>query len=74
MVALCLTLLPAHLLEPRYFTTPLILASLEMPHPRPSASLLATILGFIAVNVVTIYIFLYRPFVWNDGSTARFMW
>ncbi len=32
-------------------------------------------LGFYcAVNLVTIYVFLFRPFYWPDGSVARFMW
>ena len=28
----------------------------------------------ILVNVITIYIFRYRPFTWHDGSVARFMY
>ena len=27
-----------------------------------------------AVNAATLYLFLFRPFTWPDGSTARFMW
>lgn len=30
--------------------------------------------GYIMVNVVTIWLFLYRPFLWPDGSIARWMW
>lgn len=26
------------------------------------------------VNVVTISLFLHKPFIWNDGTTARFMY
>lgn len=74
VVALALTLLPAHLLEPRYFTTGLLLASLDMPNPRPALSLLLTLVASVAINALTIHIFLSRPFTWNDGSTARFMW
>jgi hypothetical protein len=29
---------------------------------------------FVAVNAVTIFIFLKKPFLWPDDSTARFMW
>ena len=28
----------------------------------------------VAVNALTIYVFLMRPFTWPDGSIARFMW
>lgn len=29
---------------------------------------------YVLVNVVTIYMFLFRPFWWPDQSIARFMW
>ena len=29
---------------------------------------------FAIVNVVSIYVFLWMPFVWPDQSVARFMW
>jgi len=32
------------------------------------------ILFNVAVNVILLYLFLYRPFRWPDGSVARFMW
>ncbi|CAD7696204.1 unnamed protein product [Ostreobium quekettii] len=67
------TLVPAGLLEFRYFVVPFILAALHMPSPsRGSIFALASL--FIAVDAATLYMFLYRPFYWPDGSTARFMW
>ena len=39
--------------------------------PAASACLAA---AYLAVNLATLYVFLYRPFAWADGSTARFMW
>ena len=30
--------------------------------------------GMVAVNIVTIYVFLNKPFVWGDGTVARFMY
>jgi alpha-1,2-glucosyltransferase len=29
---------------------------------------------YVAINAATLYVFLRRPFTWNDGSDARFMW
>ncbi len=72
-LAAALVLLPAHLLEPRYWTTPLVVALLEMPPPPPADLNLAT-LGFGLLNLVTVHIFLHHPFKWGDGTVARFMW
>jgi alpha-1,2-glucosyltransferase len=73
VVAVSLVLLPAHLLEPRYLTVPVVVSIVEAA-PRSQRSVLITLAGFVLINVLTIYIFLYRPFAWNDGSIARFMW
>jgi len=37
------------------------------------SSLYPSILGYIVVDIVTLYVFLYRPFQFN-GEVARFMW
>jgi hypothetical protein len=34
----------------------------------------AAIVLYAVVNAATIGIFIYRPFTWVDGTTARFMW
>ncbi|KAL4440524.1 hypothetical protein ABPG75_003525 [Micractinium tetrahymenae] len=71
--AAAVVLVPAHLVEFRYFTVPFYLFFLHMRTPSPAA-LAATVALFAAVNAATIYLFLARPFTWPDGSTARFMW
>jgi alpha-1,2-glucosyltransferase len=71
--ASCAVLVPAHLLEPRYFTIPFYLTFLHMRSPS-TAALAAIVAGFAAVNAATIFLFLAAPFAWPDGSVARFMW
>ena len=52
---------------------PFVLLHMHMPR-RSETQLKLTVLGLLAVNAVTIYVFLYRPFTWGDGTEARFMW
>ena len=66
-------LVPAHLVEPRYFTTPALLLLLHLRAPPPPV-LAACVALFAAVNAATIYVFLFRPFPWGDGTIARFIW
>ena len=41
----------------------------------PTQSQLYLTMGiFAVVNAATLYVFLFRPFAWADGSEARFMW
>ena len=55
----------------RYYTLPVIVyICLVKPKTHPIISLSAS--SF--VNLLTAYLFLYRPFTWADGSTAHFMW
>ena len=66
---------PQLLLEFRYFIVPFILlrARLRPDCPHKLAAETAVVL---AVNTVTIYLFLYRPFRWESepDSLQRFMW
>ncbi|CAM9337174.1 unnamed protein product [Phaeothamnion confervicola] len=71
--ATCLVLVPAHLIEPRYFTLPVLMIHLHAPE-RSRANLAAAAVGAAAVNAATIYVFLFQPIAWGDGSVARFMW
>ena len=77
LVAVSLTLIPAHLLEPRYFTPGIIVAIL---HGSPITNKTSRVQFYISIlfcgliNVVVIYIFLYRTFTWPDGSIARFLY
>jgi alpha-1,2-glucosyltransferase len=61
------------LLRCRYFTVPFVLLALHMAPPEPW-QLAATGAGYAAVDAATVYMFLFRPFAWPDGSVARFMW
>ncbi|CAM9878002.1 unnamed protein product [Chrysoparadoxa australica] len=72
LVASAVTLVPAPLLEPRYLTVPLLLAHLNSPVRRCSEMAFMA-LAFSMVNAVTVFVFLFKPFTWGDGSTARFI-
>lgn len=112
VVAVLITLVPAHLLEVRYFTPAVVIALINLPaakmgndksgvdhdndtnydiievnnhstkiqNSEQSISinrrkyLLVSILCCCVINIITIYVFLYRPFTWNDASIARFMY
>ena len=71
--ATCMVLIPAHLIEFRYFTIPCIVLLLLMDPPRMD-QMMMTIVVFLTMNILVLYMFTQRPFTWNDGSTARFMW
>ncbi|KAG2448493.1 hypothetical protein HYH02_006384 [Chlamydomonas schloesseri] len=72
-VCLLAQLLPAWLLELRYFTPGFFLLALHLPPPTAlqAAGLAAT---YAAVDAATMGMFLYRPFTFADGSVARFLW
>jgi alpha-1,2-glucosyltransferase len=63
----------ATMLRCRYFTVPFVLLALHMQPPSPRQ--LALMGGaYAAVDAITIYVFMFRPFAWPDGSVARFIW
>lgn len=66
-------LTPALMLEFRYYTVPFVLASLHWREPSLAPVKAAALVG-VAVNLVTLYVFLYRPFTWPAGTVERFMW
>ncbi len=71
-------LVPAPLLEFRYFTIPFFLIALHTKIPEEielGTSFCMTIL-YLILNAFTMYLFLFRPFHWaNDpGGIQRFMW
>lgn len=72
-LAAALTLVPAHLLEPRYWTAAVLLAHAHSQE-RSWLALAATGFGCMVVNVITLALFLWRPFQGADGEIARFMW
>ena len=57
----------------RYFTIPFMMLVLHM-QPLQHSALLTTLALYVVVNVVTIYMFLFRTFHAVDGSRGRFMW
>ena len=68
------SLVPQKLLEIRYFLIPYVLVRLHIP-PQSRTALILEFLAFVAINLVTLYLFLYRPFYWaNSSSIQRFMW
>ena len=86
VLATALVLVPAHLVEPRYWTLPALLALAHAPPP-PARVLhghvahgsrlwrvAANVACMAAVNALTLYVFVARPFRWPDGSEQRFMW
>lgn len=86
MIASCLSLVPTPLLEPRYFTQVVVLALLHSPPTvntpvvtlwgvkiTPRHMLQLSVIGSVSLSILLLYVFLYRPFLWPDGSVARFM-
>lgn len=68
-------LVPAYLLEPRYFIVPYIFWRLSYPERRIPVIILELIYELL-INAVVLYMFLYRPFEWlhEPGVKQRFMW
>lgn len=73
LLAVWLVLIPSPLVEPRYYCLPYILFHLNTSNQSAYHLWLVTV-AYMVVNALTLYIFLYRPYNWVDGSTARFMW
>mmetsp|Transcript_91987 Transcript_91987/g.297586 ORF Transcript_91987/g.297586 Transcript_91987/m.297586 type:complete len:473 (-) Transcript_91987:87-1505(-) len=72
-IACVLTLVPAHLLEPRYWTTAVILAHVNGPE-QTWLGLASVGIACLLVNLATLWIFCFKPFAWPGGEMARFMW
>ena len=67
-------LVPQSLLEFRYFIIPYLLLRLHLPQGT-MLSLVAEFGTHTALNVITIWLFLYRPFHWpSSAAEQRFMW
>jgi len=68
------TLVPTPLIEFRYYNLPIIFCLMEMVklvNRRISLIMIATC---VMVNIVTMYVFLFRPFVASDSTIGRFMY
>jgi len=78
-LALCTaaTIVPSPLLEFRYFIVPFtILSVILLRRNRNNTSLLLQLAFNLSINALTLYMFLYRPFDWNNKAepVARFIW
>jgi hypothetical protein len=84
LLASLLTLIPAHLFEFRYFVPGLVIIILNAPigfrqythmkRPRHAYfGLIATVITCYVINVLLVWVFVKKPFIWGDGSLARFM-
>jgi len=67
-------LVPTTLLEFRYYIVPYIIFRLNI-RVVSLRQLIAEISMYAVMNMLTIYIFLHKPFLWNsEVSLQRFMW
>lgn len=78
MTAVFLTLVPAPLLEPRYFIIPFILLRLHISPGIGKGALwrlAAEGLVYIVANFWVVWMFVARPFKWpTEDGWQRFMW
>lgn len=74
-LCVALSLVPQLLLEPRYFILPYLLLRAQV-RPTSPGSLAAESFLLVAINLVTLHLFLHRPFSWpsEPGVLQRFMW
>lgn len=72
------TLVPSPLFEPRYYIVPFVLwRVLVVKSSRKSLyRFVGELAWYLAINVMTVYIFVYKPFEWSHehGVLQRFMW
>ncbi|XP_074565348.1 dol-P-Glc:Glc(2)Man(9)GlcNAc(2)-PP-Dol alpha-1,2-glucosyltransferase [Curcuma longa] len=74
VVATALVLVPAPLIEFRYYTIPFYLLVLHSPIPKTCNLRLIWSL-YVVVNIFTMYLFLFRPFHWaHEPGVQRFIW
>lgn len=73
-ISVALVLVPAPLIEFRYFTIPLVLLIIHSPI-MSGRNLLLLSFVYAVVNALTMALFLFRPFHWaHEHGTQRFMW
>ncbi|KAI6188698.1 Dol-P-Glc:Glc(2)Man(9)GlcNAc(2)-PP-Dol alpha-1,2-glucosyltransferase [Aphelenchoides besseyi] len=75
VISVCLCLIPAHLVEFRYYIIPYSIARINF-HQNNTLLVCLEILAHVVVNFFTIDLFLNRPFVWANEpeNVQRFMW
>ena len=73
-VCVCACLIPQKLLEFRYFIIPFVIYRLNVRN-NSIKHLFIEILIYSSVNLVTVYLFLFKTFKWPSSTeTQRFMW
>lgn len=74
-IACGLALVPAELLEFRYFLPPYLLLRAHLPTPS-STTLFVEAAIYVVVNAATVWLFLNKTFEWENhpGEEQRFMW
>ncbi|XP_062928556.1 dol-P-Glc:Glc(2)Man(9)GlcNAc(2)-PP-Dol alpha-1,2-glucosyltransferase isoform X1 [Mobula hypostoma] len=71
---LVIATVPQKLLEFRYFIVPYLIYRLNIPMPS-SFKVIAELALYSLVNMLTLYLFLYKTFQWPDKKEIqRFMW
>ena len=74
IICLCANLVPSTLLEFRYFILPYLIYRLNIP-VSSDIRLGLELFIHLAINIVTLYIFMDMPFAWPDQTPLqRFMW
>lgn len=63
----------ASLFEFRYFIVPFLFVGLHARDGNTNGQL-SQLLFNATLNVFTLYMFLYRPYIWPNGEIARIMW
>ncbi|KAI6177491.1 Dol-P-Glc:Glc(2)Man(9)GlcNAc(2)-PP-Dol alpha-1,2-glucosyltransferase [Aphelenchoides bicaudatus] len=74
-VATCFVVVPAHLVEFRYFILPFALWRLMIQRTK-LLTITGELLVHVFVNIITLWLFFERPFVWQNepDKLQRFMW
>jgi len=74
-VCLGLSLVPQMLLEFRYFIIPFLVFRAQVK-PQSKINLALETFILVTVNLITLWLFLFRPFSWESepGVIQRFMW
>ena len=75
-VAVALVLVPAPLIEARYFVLPYLIFRVLAAPPPSIPRIAAESVLYAAINAGVLYLFLYRPFVWPSEPFRwqRYMW
>ena len=70
-----INLVPQYLLEFRYFVIPFLLCRLQV-RPQSWWKLIIEFSMFLLINLITLYLFLFKSFRWSHDpeNIQRFMW